>query len=68
MTRCDSEDLPNVSIYVYKCLKSHSITIQLYRGGQLYWRKKLEYSDKTTDLPQVHVTETVKVVLGTHYH
>jgi len=27
-----------VSVYVYKCLKLHEITIQLYCGGQLYWR------------------------------
>jgi hypothetical protein len=26
---------------------------QLYRGSQFYWRKKLEYMEKTTDLPQV---------------
>jgi len=26
---------------------------QLYRGCQFYWWKKLEYQEKTTDLPQV---------------
>jgi hypothetical protein len=26
---------------------------QLYRGGQFYWWRKLEYPEKTTDLPQV---------------
>ena len=26
---------------------------QLYRGGQFYWLRKLEYPEKTTDLPQV---------------
>jgi len=27
--------------------------IQLYRGGQFYWRKKSEYPKKTTNLPQI---------------
>jgi len=27
--------------------------IHLYRGGQFYWWRKLEYLEKTTDLPQV---------------
>ena len=26
---------------------------QLYRGGQFYWWRKLEYTGETTDLPQV---------------
>jgi uncharacterized membrane protein len=26
---------------------------QLFRGGQFYWRRKLEYLEKTTDLSQV---------------
>ena len=26
---------------------------QLYRGGHLYWWRKPEYKEKTTDLPQV---------------
>ena len=26
---------------------------QLYRGGQFYWWGKMEYPEKTTDLPQV---------------
>ena len=27
--------------------------IQLYRGGQFYWWSKLEYPEKSTDMPQV---------------
>ncbi len=30
-----------------------SLIFQLYRGGKLYWWKKPEYSEKTTDLPQI---------------
>jgi len=26
---------------------------QLYRGGQIYWWRKLEYLEKNTDLQQV---------------
>jgi hypothetical protein len=27
--------------------------ISVYRGGQFYWWRKLEYLEETTDLPQV---------------
>jgi len=36
------------------CLTSLSIVSRLYRGGQFYWRRKLEYPEKTTDLSQVN--------------
>ena len=29
------------------------IIVQLYRGERLFWWRKLEYPDRTTDLPQV---------------
>ena len=35
------------------CLTALSTTFQLYRGGQLDWRKKPKSPEKTTDLPQV---------------
>ena len=35
------------------CLTTHSTKYQLYRGGQFYSWRKLEYTQKTTDLSQV---------------
>jgi hypothetical protein len=37
------------------CLTLLSTIFQLYRGGQFYWWRKPEYTEKTTDLPRVHL-------------
>ena len=39
------------------CLKPLSIIFLLYRGGQFYWWRKMEYLEKTTDLSQDQVTD-----------